>query len=123
MKAVLIDDNAVDSRLLRELFAVHGHQLISLSSPAGALEEIAAERPDLVLVDLHLPIKDGLALVRDLRAQSSTSTVPVVAITAYPARYTSKEIHDSGCDACLIKPLNTREVLAQLIRLCSTSSS
>jgi CheY-like chemotaxis protein len=118
MKAVLFEDNDVDSRLLRELFAIHGHHMMTLSTPVGALEQIAAEQPDIVLVDLSLPAMSGLALVRDLRRFPATAALRVVAVTAYPARYTNREIQESGCNAWLVKPLDTRTVLAQLAQPC-----
>lgn len=119
MKALLVEDNPVDARLVRALMEADGHELTALSSASGALERIIAQRPDVVLVDLNLPGSDGLELVRAMRAHQDARAVPVLAITAYPARYTSRDAFQAGCSGWIIKPLDTRNLIAQLQVLCA----
>jgi CheY-like chemotaxis protein len=92
--------------------------VVTCSSAAGALDQIIAQRPDVVLVDLNLPGIDGLELVRTMRAHQDASTVPVLAMTAYPHRYTNRQAFDAGCSAWISKPFNTRNLITQLLVLC-----
>jgi DNA-binding response OmpR family regulator len=114
VRALLVEDNPVDRKLLRVLLEAEGHEVVACSDAGGALDLMSSQRPDVVLVDLNLPDRSGLELVRDLRAQGATHSLPVLAMTAYPHRYTFREVVDAGCSAWLIKPLDTRSLIAQL---------
>lgn len=118
MKAVIVEDNPVDTRLLRALMESAGHDVIICNSAGEALEQIIAQQPDIVLVDLNLPGIDGLELVRALRANEDARAVPVLAMTAYPHRYTSREALRAGCSAWIVKPFDTRTLNDRLLALC-----
>jgi CheY-like chemotaxis protein len=119
VKALVVEDNPVDTKLLRALMESAGCQVITYPSAIGALEQIIAQQPDVVLVDLNLPGSDGLELVRAIRAHQDTNALPVLAMTAYPHRYDRRQAFDAGCSAWIIKPLNTRNFLAQLNTVCA----
>jgi CheY-like chemotaxis protein len=122
MKAFLIEDHPLDMKLLRVLLQEGGYQLVSCTSPDGALAGIRAQRPDVVLLDLNLAGRDGLDIVRAMRAHDDTRGVPVLAVTAYPQRYSHAEIFDAGCSGILVKPLDTRRLVSQMQELCVHAS-
>jgi CheY-like chemotaxis protein len=109
----------VDGRLLRAVIESAGHDVVFFSSAGDALEQIIAQRPDVMLVDLNLPGMDGFELVRALRAYENASAVPVVAMTAYPHRYTSRQAFLAGCSAWIVKPFGTRTLNDRLLALCA----
>ncbi len=119
MKAFVIEDNSIDLKLLAALLLSGGHELISFASAEGALEEISAQHPDVVLLDLNLAGKDGLELARAMRAIDDMKSIPVLAITAYPQLYTTAEIFEAGCSALIVKPVDTRSLIGDIQTLCA----
>jgi len=119
VKVVVVEDNPVDTRLLCALMESGGHNVFACDSAVEALEEIILRRPDVVLVDLNLPGIGGLELVRAMRAHEDASTVPVLAMTAYPHCYTRRDAIEAGCSEWLVKPLDTRTLLPNLLELCA----
>jgi two-component system, cell cycle response regulator len=87
-----------------------GHQVSDAEAAEQASYSIELQKPDLILVDLALPGIDGLALVRKLKADPGTRAIPVVAVTAYLDRFKEKDALAAGCEAYLIKPIDTREL-------------
>jgi len=118
MKVVVVEDNPVDTRLLCAVMESAGHNVTTCDSAVNALEEIRLRRPDVVLVDLNLPGIGGLELVRAIRAHEEMSTVPVLAMTAYPHCYTNRQAVDAGCSEWVVKPLDTRSLIPKLLELC-----
>lgn len=115
MKVLLIEDNPVDLKLVRAVVQESGHDALERRSAEGALEVIRSYGPDVILLDLHLPgANDGLALVRELQRYGDTCRIPIVAVTAYPHRYTVSDVLGAGCSICIVKPINTRELVSRL---------
>ncbi len=114
MKVLLIEDNPVDMKLMRAVVQDGGHDALERRSAEGALEAIRGYGPDVILLDLNLPGVDGLALIRELRRYRDTCRIPVVAVTAYPHHYAVSDVLEAGCSTCIIKPINTRELVSQL---------
>jgi len=121
MKVMIIDDNVVDLKLLSAVIEQEGEQISGLSSAENALDSVRADLPDLILLDLNLSGHDGLEFVRELRASPDTRHVPVVAITAYPLRFHTRDVIAAGCAACIIKPVNTRGLSSQLRSIAARS--
>ena len=117
MKVVVVEDNPVDTRLLCAVMESAGHHVITCSSAADALDQIIVARPDVVLVDLNLPGIGGLDLVRAMRAHEQVSSVPVLAMTAYPHSYTNQDALAAGCSEWMIKPFDTRSLVPRLLVL------
>ena len=91
-----------------------GHIVREKTSAEEAADAIAADKPDVILLDLRLPRMDGLTLARRLKANADTASIPIVAVTAYPERFGSEELRAAGCDACIIEPIDTRELTKTL---------
>jgi len=118
VKAFVVEDNPIDLKLWRALLQAYGHEAVTWNSADGALEQIRSLRPDIVLLDLNLAGADGLDLVRAMRSGADTSDIPVLAVTAYPQRYTDAEVVDAGCSAMLVKPVDTRQIVREMQLLC-----
>jgi two-component system, cell cycle response regulator len=87
-----------------------GHQVSDAEAAEQAFHSIKLQKPDVILLDLVLPGMDGLTLVRKLKADPETRSIPVVAVTAYLDRFGEKDALAAGCEAYLIKPLDTRKL-------------
>jgi CheY-like chemotaxis protein len=114
MRVLVIEDNPIDLKLMRAVLQLDGHEAREHTAAEGAFEVIRSYRPDVILIDLNLPGVDGLALVRELQQCRDTSHIPIVAVTAYPFRYHGAEVVAAGCSACIVKPIDTRELGHQL---------
>jgi CheY-like chemotaxis protein len=116
MKVLVIEDNPTDLKLMGEVLKMSGHIVRERTSAEEAVDAIAADVPDVILLDLHLPGMDGLTLVRHLKANAATNPIPVVAVTAYTDRYRRDDIVAAGCEACITKPIDTRKLSEQLVQ-------
>lgn len=117
MNVLIIEDHATDRKLLSVVLTTGGHVVHEKASPDGVVEAALELQPDIVLLDLQLPDVDGLAVVRQLKAQESTRHIPVVAVTAYPEAYPRDVLLSAGCEAYILKPIDTRELPRQLEQL------
>jgi two-component system cell cycle response regulator len=123
MKILVIEDHAPQLKLAHQVLSTSGHDVSDAAAAEQALTAINADRPQLILLDLVLPGMDGLSLVRKLKADPGTRGIPVVAVTSYPEKYPEVAALAAGCDAYLLKPLNTRELSGQLTAVAETGRS
>ena len=114
IKILVIEDHAVDLKLADLVLSTTGHDVSTAETAEQAFAAIQEDRPQLILLDLDLPGMDGLALVRQLKADPDTRDIHVVAVTAYLEQYPKAAALAAGCDAYLLKPINTRELSSQL---------
>lgn len=109
MKVLVVDDHPPDVKLMGLVLRADGHSVEALQSAEGAAEAIKAALPDVVLLDMRLPGMDGPSLIRYLRAADETRHIPLIAVTAFPHQYQRDQVLEAGCDAYIVKPINTRE--------------
>src|SRR5580700_161956 len=118
MTTILVaEDNPVNCELLRELLEARGYSVIEAPDGQEALRMIEQSHPDIVLLDIGMPVLDGFAVIRKIRENPSLATLPVLAITAYAMRGDQEKILNSGFDGYLSKPLNPLSLTAELDRL------
>jgi len=112
-KLLLVDDEPRNIRLLEAVLEPRGYDLISAASGLEALDKVATERPDLVLLDILMPDLDGHEVCRRLRANPANQILPVVMITASGDQQRVRAL-ESGADDFIQKPFDTGEVLARI---------
>ncbi|MBI3853094.1 MAG: response regulator [Verrucomicrobia bacterium] len=115
MNILLVEDDATDMKLLSAVLNSSGHSVRENDSAEQAMEEIKARHPDIILLDLKLPGMDGLALARRLKQDPETQHIPIVAITAAPEKFSKADALAAGCDAYIIKPVDTRKLSGQIV--------
>lgn len=114
LKVMIIEDHRIDLKLAGEHARLSGHIVLSNMSGEDARLSLAQSHPDVVLLDLNLPGMDGLAFLRELKANPATRHLPVVALTAYPDAYRRQELMEAGCAAYLVKPIDMGRLIAAL---------
>jgi len=117
VKILVIEDNSVHAKLAHAVLDAAGHEVMVADSAAPALQAIQEQRPELILVDLDLPGENGLELTRRLKGAAATADICVVAVTAYPGKYSKLEALAAACDAYFVKPINTRTLARDLAAL------
>jgi CheY-like chemotaxis protein len=118
MKKILIaEDNAVNRELLRELLEMRGYDVTEACDGQEALQKIAETAPDILLLDLGMPVLDGFGTIQKIREDPCFSSLPVLAVTAYAMRGDREKILDSGFNGYLSKPINPKALDQELERL------
>ena len=113
-KILVVDDTPHNVKLLADLLAVKGYDVITAASGSEALNQIEKHRPDLVLLDVVMPGMSGYEVCQRVREDSATATLPVVMVTALdPGSERVKGI-EAGADDFITKPINQPELLARV---------
>jgi CheY-like chemotaxis protein len=109
---VLVVDDSADTRaVLRGTLAFHGYRVVEAADGREAVEVALRECPDLILMDLNMPVLDGLAATEQIRElRDRCGDVPVVAVTAFDTYGMREAALEAGCNAYLLKPLALDEV-------------
>jgi CheY-like chemotaxis protein len=124
MKTVLIaEDNPINRELLRELLEIRGYAVAEACNGEEALAMVEQTPPDILLLDIGMPVLDGFAVVRKLRENPRFASLPVVAVTAYAMQGDSEKIMKSGFDGYLSKPVSSSLLAQELDRLSSRQNS
>jgi len=104
-RILIVEDNPDNMKLFRALLTLKGHQVTALPSGEGLLESLAASRPDLVLMDIQLPGRDGFELLTEIRA-SPFAEIRVVALTAHAMSGDREKARAAGFDEYITKPID-----------------
>ena len=116
-KILIAEDNPVNRELLRELLEMRGHTVAEACDGEEALRMIEQTQPDLLLLDIGMPLLDGFGVMRKIREDPCSASLPVVAVTAYAMQGDREKILSSNFDGYLSKPINARSLGEELDRL------
>ncbi len=116
MRVLVIDDEPDVLMLCRMNLEFAGHEVLEASSGEAGLELALAEQPDVVVLDLMLPKRDGLAILGDLSSDSSTKDVPVIMLTAKTHRDEKQAAWRAGCSEYVTKPFSPIELVGLVDR-------
>jgi two-component system, cell cycle response regulator DivK len=110
-RTIMIVEDYDDTRLLlKKGLEGLGYTVLEASNGQEAVDIASRERPDLILMDLDLPILDGIAATQRIRQQPHMARVPIVAVTAYPMSYSRVKAFAKGCDEYMAKPIDMSEL-------------
>jgi CheY-like chemotaxis protein len=111
---LVVDDHPLNLKLTRLLLSNEGYDVQVAANAEHALEVLQAFKPKLILMDLQLPGMDGFELTKQLKADSATRDVIIVALTAYAMKGDEQRARSSGCDGYIAKPIETRHFASQV---------
>ena len=108
---IMVVEDYDDTRvLLRKSLETLGYSVVEASNGQEAVDIADRTRPDLILMDLDLPILDGIAATQCIRQKPELTSVPIVAVTAYPMSYSHVKAFAKGCDEYMRKPIDMTEL-------------
>ena len=92
MNILVIEDEPTSRKLATLVLSSSGHKVVDAQSAEAAIEAVCRSQPEMILLDLALPGMDGLALARQLKGESKTRHIPIVAVTSYPERFPGRKL-------------------------------
>ena len=114
-KRILIIEDQDDNRtIMRDLLNTAGYRLIEAVDGEEGVKLAQSERPDLILMDIQLPILDGYEATRRIRASVELKSIPIIAVTSYALSGDDAKARAAGCDGYVAKPFSPRELLAKV---------
>ena len=114
-KAILIvEDDPKSMKLFRDLLQASGYKTIEANNGKQGVEKGKAERPDLILMDIQMPVMDGFEAVRTLRADEATRNISIIALTAYAMKGDEEKALEAGCDGYITKPIDIKGFLGKV---------
>jgi CheY-like chemotaxis protein len=111
---LVVEDNPTNQLLASSVLEREGFEVTLAESSVVALELLTAIRPDLILMDVHLPGIDGLTFTRALKSAPETAGIPIVAVTAHAMNGDREQALAAGCAGYISKPIDTRTFGAQV---------
>ena len=110
-RILIVEDNPRNLKLVRDVLQVKGYATLEAGTAEEGIRIAGEERPDLVLMDIHLPGMNGIDALRALRGDPATAAIPVIAVTASVMQDDRRMIMEAGFNAYVGKPINLREFL------------
>jgi CheY-like chemotaxis protein len=114
---LVVDDNPINLKLVADLLAFEGYRVLKAVDGEEAAHKVQEDPPDLILLDVDLPGIDGLTLTKRLKGDPRTANIIIVAVTAFAMKGDRQRAIAAGCDAYVTKPIDTRELPAQVAEL------
>ena len=113
-RILVVEDQSDSRRIMRDLLTNAGFEVLEATSGREGLETAARERPDLILMDLQLPVIDGLEATRRIKADPALKAIPIIAVTSYALSGDNEKAMAAGCDGYFSKPVSPRALLAKI---------
>ncbi len=118
---LLIEDNEQNRYLATFLLQQHGYTVVSAADGPSGIELAPSLKPDLILLDIQLPVMDGYAVARALRGIESLGNTPIIAVTSYAMVGDREKALAAGCTGYIEKPIDPDTFVAEIERICCLS--
>ena len=119
-KILLVEDDRANRELLARYLTLLGYRIVLALDGAQAVRLAQTEHPDLIIMDMRLPVMDGWEATRQIKAGTMTHAIPVMALTAYAMDDERRRCLEVGCDDYETKPLEFPRLLAKLRSILHT---
>ena len=121
-KILLVEDNEMNRDMLSRRLQRRGYEVVIAVDGQEGVALAQVEAPDLILMDMSLPVMDGWEATRQLKAASETMAIPVIALTAHAMSGDREKAMDAGCDDYDAKPIELPRLLAKIEALLGKQS-
>ncbi len=113
-KILLVEDNEMNRDMLSRRLERKGFEILIAVDGQAGINMASSESPDLILMDLSLPIVDGWEAARQIKANPATQSIPVIALTAHAMAGDEQKALEAGCDDYDTKPINFKRLLEKI---------
>jgi len=113
-RILLVEDNEMNRDMLSRRLQRRGFDVVIADNGESGVEKVTSERPDLVLMDMSLPVIDGWEATRRIKADPATASIPVIALTAHAMAEDRQQALDAGCDDYDSKPVDLSRLLSKI---------
>jgi|TARA_A100001015_G_scaffold83217_1_gene92365 two-component system cell cycle response regulator DivK len=117
MKILIVEDNEMNRDMLSRRLLKKGFEIIIAVDGAEGVEKTINEKPDLVLMDMSLPVMDGWEATKNLKANNETAKIPIIALTAHAMAQDKEKALAAGCDEYDTKPIDLNRLLSKISSL------
>jgi two-component system, cell cycle response regulator DivK len=122
-RVLLVDDYPDAREMYTEYLEFSGFEVVEAGNGIEALQKAVDASPDIILMDLSLPVMDGWEATRRLKADARTASIPVVALTGHALAGISEGAKKAGCDAFVTKPCLPEDLVREIRRILDTPTS
>jgi two-component system, cell cycle response regulator DivK len=113
-RILVVEDQEDNMQILRDLLSSAGYEMIEVQDGEAAVRMAVSDRPDLILMDIQLPLLDGYEATRRIRADPALRATPIIVITSYALSGDEAKARAAGCDGYVSKPYSPRQLLAKI---------
>ena len=121
-KILLVEDNEMNRDMLSRRLARNGYEVVIAVDGQQGVDMATSERPDLILMDMSLPVIDGWEATRRIKAEDATKKIPVIALTAHAMAGDREKAIEMGCDDYDTKPVELPRLLGKIVALLENVS-
>lgn len=114
-KTILIVEDQMELRAINAIFLQsHGYRVLAVENGEDGVRSAREQRPDLIIMDLSVPVLDGFCATRQIKQDPETSSIPVVVLTAHSYGSAGRRAREAGCDAFIVKPCDPQRLLREI---------
>ncbi len=113
-RILVVEDHPDNRQIIRDVLSATDYEVAEAENGEEALVAVAKQRPDLILMDIQLPILDGYEATRRIKADPALRSIPIIAVTSYALSGEAEKAREAGCDDYVPKPYSPRELLAKI---------
>jgi two-component system, cell cycle response regulator DivK len=121
-KILLVEDNEMNRDMLSRRLDRKGYEVVIAVDGQKAIDLAASEKPDLILMDMSLPVIDGWEATRRLKADGQTKQIPIIALTAHAMPEDERKAREAGCNDYDTKPIELPRLLEKIAALLGSAS-
>ncbi len=120
---LIVEDNEKNRKLARDVLQFKGYRTIEAETGEAGVALATEQKPDLILMDYHLPSIDGIEAFRRIRAAAATAHIPIMAVTASAMPEEAKRMKDAGFDGFQTKPINVKDFMQAVAQVFSAKAA
>lgn len=111
---LIVEDDPKNLKLLRDLLQIRGYTTLEATDGKQGVDMARAKMPDLIFMDIQMPVMDGFEAINILKADPVTKSIPIIALTAFAMQGDREKCMEAGCNDYITKPLDTRAFVTKV---------
>ena len=109
-RILIVEDNPQNRLLVKDVLEFHGYEIMEAEDGQAAIEMAKKYKPDLILMDIQMPVMDGFTAGKIIRGEPDTKNIKMIAVTSFAMSGDKERVMEAGFDHYISKPINTREL-------------